>query len=500
MIKVIPLNETYIKLHIPDYGIEQEVSEFFTFFAANYKFMPSYKSGQFDGRIRLYNMRTKQLYKGLVPVLKKFGESRGYEVLVDKNTEIETTPTTKEEVQEFIKTLNLAEYHTPRDYQIGAIQHALSNPRCILESATSSGKSLMIYCMIRHNLLKKHRTLLIVPNINLVKQMYSDFGEYGETDNWKVEDHVQMLYDKQSREFSCPVIISTWQTLLSMVKSDTEKMQELVDSVDMIIGDEAHQFKSTEVSGIMDRFVNTKSRLGTTGTLDSIQLNLLTLTGIFGTPKVIITTKELIDQGYATPIEVRIVVLKHPEEMRKALKGMDHDEEMKHICANGARNQFIANLAKSCKGNTLILYEFVQKHGDLIHEKLLATIPPNRKVHYIHGGIDADVRESIRKIVEVEEDSIILATSSLMSTGTNMPSIENMILAMPRKSATRLRQSAGRTIRKKEGKLKAKLFDIADDYRYKKWTNTAMKHLDERIKIYSQQEFPMKVINVDFKY
>ncbi len=499
MIKVRPHNATHVRVSSDNDGIEMELSEHFTFYAHNYKHLPKYKSGVWDGLIRLWSSRTKLIYKGLVQDIIDFATKHDYEIEVDPSL-LTTEKYSVEDIQKFIGLLKIPSKYELRPYQLEAIHHGITTQRSILEAATSSGKSFMIYSMIRFHLMKKRGVLLIVPNINLCKQMASDFAEYSEENGWDVQSKVHALYTGQERLFGAPVIISTWQTILSMVKNNPQNLKALQDRTDVIIGDEAHQFKSTEVSGVMDLFTEAEWRTGTTGTLDSITVNRLTLTGIFGQPKHIISARELMDQGYATPIEIRIIVINHPESIRKAMKGMKYDEEVKHIISNQARNQFIASLAKSCKGNTLILYNFVEKHGDLIYEKLKATIPSNRKVHYIHGGVDADEREQIRKIVETEEDSVILATASMMSTGTNMPSIENLILAKAEKSETRLRQSSGRTIRLKDGKFIAKVFDLADNYSYKKWTNTAMEHLDERIRIYSQEEFPMKVMDVELKY
>lgn len=497
MIQLVPFNATYIKIRCSDYGVEQELSEFFTFFAKDYKFLPAFKSGQWDGRIRLFNLRNKTLYKGLIKVLIKFCADRDYPLDIPASLDNEVG-ISRDEVQSFMKSLKLP--HEIRDYQLTGVHYALNNKRSLLEAATSSGKSMMIYSAIRHHQKADRRVLLIVPNLNLVKQMFSDFQEYAVDTDWDVFQNVHTLYSGKERVFQAPVIISTWQTLLSMLKSDQQAFIELAGCTDVIIGDEAHQFKSTEVTRVMDAFESVEWRCGTTGTLDGIQLNILTLTGLFGPPLKVITARELIDQGFATPIEIRIMVLKHPEAIRKAFKGMTYTEEVAHIISNPKRNMFIAQLAKACTGNTLILYNYVARHGDLIHEKLKQIIPEGRNVYYIHGEVDVEIREQIRKIVEKENDAIILATSSLMSTGTNMPSIENLIQTMPGKSDTRLRQGAGRTLRLKSGKYIAKVFDIADDYRWKTWKNTAMKHLDERIKIYSQQEFPMKVINCDINY
>jgi superfamily II DNA or RNA helicase len=283
-----------------------------------------------------------------------------------------------------------------------------------------------------------------------------------------------------------------------MKKNDSKSWNKVINFADCIIGDECHQLKSTQVAGVMDGFVNSEYRVGTTGTLDGIQINTLTLTGIFGTPLRVISARELIDAGQATDVEIRIMVLKHPEHIRKALKNMKYDEEVNHIMANTARNDFICNLANACNGNTLVLYNQVKKHGDLLHKRLQEIT--KKKVYYVHGKVDADEREEIRKIVETEENSIILATSSLMATGTNIPSIANLIMTMPGRSNIRIRQSIGRGLRLKDGKFLTRVFDIADDYSYKAYKNSAIKQLDERVSVYSKEEFIMKVTDVDLKY
>jgi superfamily II DNA or RNA helicase len=436
-------------------------------------------------------------------VLVKFAKNQDYKITIDPTLNPSNFWGLRSDVEKFVASLDLHGHGKPieiRDYQIDAIEYALGTKRSILVAATSSGKSAMIYSIIRYHQTFKRRTLLIVPNISLVKQMYSDFADYSSANGWSVEDNVQMLYSGKERVFDSNLVISTWQTILSMMKTDKKAMQELVDYADVIIGDECHQLRSTEVSKVIESFVKTEWRVGTTGTLDGVQLNVLTLTGLFGPAFQVVTAKELIDAGQATPVEIRIVVIKHPEVYCKALKGMKYQEEVNQIISNSARNKFIAKLAAACTGNTLILYNFVERHGNLIHEKLLETVAPGRNVYYIHGGVDADDRENIRKIVEKEDNAIILATSSLMSTGTNIPSIANLILAIPGRSNIRIRQSIGRGLRLKDGKTVCKVFDLTDDYRVGKWRNTAMKHLDERIAVYTKEQFDMKVIDAKLEY
>lgn len=497
MIRVEPVNESYIKVLFDDFGVEQEFAEFFSFMAPNFKYSPKFKSGVWDGKIRLFNQRNKQIYKGLIETVFKFAKQRNYEISVNPCLRI-TTPISLDATKEIVKCQSIKSSISVRDYQFDALKYAFSTKRAILVAATSAGKSLMIYSLLRKWQDEGRKTILIVPNLNLVKQMYSDFIDYSSENDWDTTENVYTLYSGQERVFDKPICISTWQTLLSMQKNDPRKFIEVTNTYDCLIGDEAHQLKSTEVSKVLEGFTKTEYRIGTTGTLDGIQINTLTLTGLFGTPYKVVTAKELIDQGYATDVEIRIMVLKHPEHVRKAMKNMDYHTEVKILKGLEARNNFIASLANACSGNTLILYNHVKTHGNLIHECLQKLT--KKKVYYIHGGVEADEREEIRQIVEKEENSIILATSSLMSTGTNIPSIANLIMTMPGRSNIRIRQSIGRGLRLKDGKLLTKVFDLADDFSFKSYKNPALKQLDERIQVYSKEEFNMVVKDINLTY
>ena len=261
-----------------------------------------------------------------------------------------------------------------------------------------------------------------------------------------------------------------------------------------------HQFKSAVVSKTVEAFVNTEWRTGTSGTLDGAQVNETTLSGLLGPVYQVITAKQMMDAGQVTPVQIKVLLLKHPEHMCKALKGMDYKEEINQIVANQARTNFISNLAIGCTGNTLILFNFVSRHGQVIHDTIKAKLPDDRNIYFIHGKVGVDERDEIRKIVETEDNAIIVATSSLFATGTNIPSLENIIFAAPGKSNIRIRQSIGRGIRLKAGKKVARIFDIADDYTYKKSVNVTRNHLDARLAIYISEQFPYTVTKIDLKY
>ena len=159
------------------------------------------------------------------------------------------------------------------------------------------------------------------------------------------------------------------------------------------------------------------------------------------------------------------------------------------------RNEFICNLATTLKGNTLILFQFVEKHGKKLKE-MLDKLNTNHKVFFIHGGTEVEDREEVRKIAEEEENAIIIASYGTFSTGVSIRRLHNIIFSSPSKSRIRVLQSIGRQLRKSEFKEKAKLYDLADDLSWKSYKNHTLKHYEERLKIYESEMFEHKKISI----
>jgi superfamily II DNA or RNA helicase len=331
------------------------------------------------------------------------------------------------------------------------------------------------------------RTLIIVPTISLVTQLASDFSSYG----FSSDELVHRIFGGQDKQTDKPIIISTWQSLYKLPK-------EYFKQFDFVVGDEAHLYKSKEISELMCKISNAKYRIGTTGTLDGTKTHKLVLEGLFGTVRKIITTKDLMDQGHIADFNIKCLILKHPDAMCQALKKSTYQQEIEYIILNEARNKFIANLSLSLKGNTLILYQYVDKHGKILYDMINKEVG-DRKCFFVYGKTEGEVREEIRHIVEKEHDAIIIASYGTFSTGINIRNLHNIIFASPSKSRVRNLQSIGRGLRKSETKDSATLYDIADDLRHKKRDNFTLKHFAERIKIYSEEKFTFKIYKIELK-
>lgn len=484
VLKLTKLNEAYIRVEC-EKSLAQELSEFFTFFVPNYQFTPAYKNRIWDGKIRLFNSRNNSIYYGLVPYINKFCEERNYQLEIDSAITL-TEEFSVKEAKDFIQTLKLP--FEPRDYQINAFVHAIRNKRLLILSPTASGKSLIIYLILRYMQESDYKKgLLIVPTISLVHQMFKDFKDYG----YDSEEFCHMIHQGQSKNANKFLYISTWQ---SIYKNEPEYFEQF----DFVFGDECHQFKSKSLTTIMSQITDSKYRIGLTGTLDGAHTHKLVLEGLFGPVYKSVTTKELIDNNHLAEFSIKCLVLKYPDEVCKIAKSWKYNDEINYIISNNARNIFIKNLCLSLKGNSLVLFNYVDKHGRILFN-LIEKEKGKRKVFFVFGGTDVEIRESIRSITEKENDAIIVASYGTFSTGINIRNLHNVIFASPSKSRIRNLQSIGRGLRKGDNKTEAILYDISDDFRNGKFVNFTLKHFVERVKIYDEEKFKYKFYNVDLK-
>jgi superfamily II DNA or RNA helicase len=477
-------NEIYLKIET-ELHIHQELSEYFTFEVPGAKFMPQYRSKYWDGKIRLYSNHNGEIYVGLLDKLVSWAKKSEYTVEFKDNKFYgspfeENEMISVEGVSDYMKSISR---HEPRDYQVNAVYDALRYNRKLLISPTASGKSLMIYSIVRYFVEKEHNILLIVPTTSLVEQMYKDFDDYG----WNAEEYCHKIYSGKEKSTNKNVIITTWQSIYNLPRS-------FFENFDVVIGDEAHQFKSKSLVGIMTKMDNTKYRFGFTGTLDGSQTHKWVLEGLFGPSYKVTQTQELIEKGYLSKLQIKVLLLKHNEHQFN-----EYEEEIQYLITHDKRNKFIKNLSLDLKGNTLILFNRVETHGQPLYEMINNSAAKDRKIFFVYGGVDAEEREKVREITEKENDSIIVASYGTFSTGINIKNLHNIIFASPSKSRVRNLQSIGRVLRKGENKNKAVLYDIADDITYKSKKNYTLNHLIERIKIYNEEKFNYEIIQIDFK-
>lgn len=492
MFEISKKNEAEVFVRSDDCGALAELSEYFTFFVEGYKFVPSFRNKLWDGKCRLFNSRSNTLPYGLIGELAKFAKERGYEV--ELHSSLQCKLPSRQEVIDFISNLKLAARGsaiTPHDYQIEAVVQSLTGGRVLVLSPTGSGKSLIIYMLLRWYI--EHETehaLVVVPTTSLVEQLYSDFCDYSSLDlEFDTEKLFHKIYSGKEKEVpGTRATITTWQSAITCPESWFKKYG-------MIVGDEAHQFKAKSLNQIMNTLTNANFRIGTTGTLDGSKCNERVLIGHFGPIFKVTSTKALIERKTLAQLNIQCIVLDYDDEIKKAVSKLDYASEIDVIISHSARNRFIVNLAKSLKGNSLVIFNYVVKHGKPLYNALCASAP-DRKIYYVSGETDTDIRESVRHEVESQDNAIIVASSATFSTGINIRNLHNIIFAAPTKSQIKILQSIGRGLRISDNGQSTTVYDISDNFAWKKKKNFSLKHGAERVSIYDKEGFNYKIYTV----
>ena len=482
-------NEVYLRLTDVEPSIAAELNDFFTFEVPGFKYMPAYRSKMWDGKIRLYNIVTGEIYVGLLPYIEEYlnNNGEGYEFADGITSKRDVA---RSVVQGFVRglrpTLNGKRIEV-RDYQLDAIAHAIATNRSLLISPTASGKSLIIYCLVRYYQMMELKTLILVPTTSLVEQMYKDFEDYG----WSSGTYCQKIYQGYDKKVTKDVVISTWQSIHRMPR-------QYFRQFGAVFGDEAHLFKAKSLTGIMTKLDTCKYRFGLTGTLDGTQTHRLVLEGLFGKAKYVVTTKELIDDKTLANLKIDCIILKYPDEDRQIVKDFEYAAELEYIVTKAERNTFVCNLVGHLSGNTLVLFQFVEKHGKILYD-MIQDEYKNRKVFFVFGGVATDIREEIREIVEKEKDAVIVASYGTFSTGINIRNINNIVFSSPSKSKIRVLQSLGRGLRQQGGDKTLRLYDISDDLSLDSKLNFTLRHFKERINIYNDQKFDYEIRRINLK-
>ena len=338
--------------------------------------------------------------------------------------------------------MNAISKHRPRDYQVEGVYDALRHNRRLLISPTASGKSLMIYSLVRYYVEKKQNILIVVPTTSLVEQMYKDFADYG----WDVGSYCHKIYAGKERETDSQVIITTWQSIYKLDK-------RYFSQFGTVFVDECHLAKAKSLTGIMTKLHDCKYRIGTTGTLDGSEIHQLVLEGLFAECQQVTTTSELVKKKHLSPLHIKCLVLEHIKTHRRE---RTYQEEMEFLSTHRARNLFISKLVSTLEGNTLVLAQYIEKQLVPLSFKIVEKCE-GRSIHLIHGATPTEDREKARELVEKENDAIIVASYGVFSMGINIKRLHNIIFGSPYKSQVKVLQSIGRGLRLADDKTECNL-------------------------------------------
>lgn len=363
----------------------------------------------------------------------------------------------------------------------------------------NSGKSLSISLILEFFRRSKKRGILIVPNINLLTQFKSDIDSYGLKE---LSEETLLLGNGHESDFSTCLTITTWQSLM-------KHMDNL--NFDFIICDEGHKFSSDCTSDILLKSINTPIKLGFTGTLPEDPIAKMTLLGLFGKPETIITSSELIERGLGTPVNINVVMLNYPKCDKEAFHEIPKDAFLKQLSflkEYQKRTEIVSKIAvneREKSKNVLVLYQHTE-HGESIFETLGCDkskaydfeYQKSKGVLFMNGSIKGNIREEQRQYMENNTGVIMIANYACMSTGVSIKNLHSLVLASPLKSFVTISQSLGRLMRKHSSKKESNIFDIVDNFGFRKPSGIFVNQYKHRLKSsYIPEEFKIKEISVD---
>lgn len=490
-LQVLKINESYIQVNVKTQSIEDTLYEYFKCPDPSYTPNPF---SRYDGMIRFFNRGTGYMASGLLFEVFKFAKEYKYEIELDPALSI-INDIPDNELQEYISSLELSTYDEnkkfipaqARDYQFNIVKLAVKYQKCVIEAATSAGKSISIYillrflCERRKRLESRRKTLVIVPSVHLVEQLYANCFEYSGFNKWDVDKHVQLIHSGASKYVSREIVISTWQ---GIQKENKEWFHQFGE----VLVDEAHTAQAEVLTKIMNNCIYADVRLGFTGTLSNSLAGAMRVISHFGVCHSVIRARDLIDLGYAADIKIDMVELCYPLSERIMLSG-DYQAEIEFLISHPVRNELIIKTILGLKGNTLVMFARIDAHMMKIYEALEGKKP---NVYVINGEIPVETRKEIQALMEVGEDITLLASYGTAQQGLSIKKIHNLILAHPSKSFIRVIQTLGRLMRLHSTKVVGRVIDFVDNLRMpSSGDNHAIRHSRERYSFYMSERHPV---------
>jgi len=478
---VLRETESHLEVFTDNKEVKHKIDDLLSAYEPGHEMTPRYQSGRWDGKKRFYETKLVKT-GGLFFIIEKGFLQR----LLDNITfdEIELDEIIEVDYMEYLKRVLPELPFKPYKHQLKAFVQMVNNKRYFASMCTSSGKSLVAYLTLRYFWEHHKKSVLIVPVVSLTEQMFNDFKEYNAPDDF-LNDIKLIGGDNIDKNLTHNIIIGTYQSLI--------KVTHQMDSYDIILNDETHLASSDSLQKILQMPFSIK--LGMTGSVPIIEVDLLSIIQIFGEPDFIIRARELMDMGLLTDSYIVPMFLNYPKTANKLgmKSGMKYQDEVKFIKENPLRIEFNRKFLGALKGLTVALYAHTEQ-GERTYESLTGEKPKYNDfermkelgVFFVSGKTRSKIREQIRQYTNNIHQGIIIANYKVFSTGINLPNINNIVFLSSTKSFVTVLQSLGRVFRLKQGKTKAMIYDLIDVFPYKK-DNYSLNHFWQREGYYHQE-------------
>jgi len=443
--------------------------------------VPAYKLGRWDGTVQFFSMGGStyiNLLDEILPIL----ESDGYEIDLDdrrQHVDFATEPVDENTYTNLTWPKGHPVEGEPivlRDYQVDIINQFLDTPQCVQEIATGAGKTL-ITAALSERVEQYGRTVVIVPNKDLVRQTAEDYENMGLDVG---------VYFGDKKEMNKTHTICTWQSLNTMEKRYRDGLSEIslaefLQGVVCVMVDEVHQAKADVLKKLLTGpFSNVPLRWGLTGTIPKEQHEFFGIRAGLGQVINKLSAHELQEEGVLAECNIDIV------QMQDTVDFPNYQSELTYLVTDQKRLNYISGLidAMSQNGNTLVLVDRI-KCGEKLQELL-----PNAT--FVKGAMKSADRKDTYTEINESTNMVVIATYGVAAVGINIPRIFNLVLIEPGKSFVRVIQSIGRGIRKAKDKDHIQIWDITSSCKFSK------RHLTQRKKFYREAHYPFSVQKVDY--
>lgn len=480
--EIIIEDECNIKVNNLDLVTRRKCVNSVKYFLPHARYSPAYKLGRWDGTTSFCTIGGRTYLNLLDKILPTIVEE-GYEFEIIDNR-VRHSFVFEKVNENYLSHLSWPAGHRfagqpieLRDYQASAINDCIDNLQGIFVAPTSGGKTIITATL---SLLaeKYGRTIVIVPNKNLVQQTEEDYKNIGLD--------VGVLYGDR-KEYDRTHTICTWQSLNVLDKKnkdalDDEQLSVFLNNLTTLIVDEVHMVKNMNVLHklLTTTFANVPIRWGLTGTIPEEEYNQISLVSAIGPLIGSLTAKELQDAGHLSKCHVNIF------QTQDTAVYSNYQEELKYLVTTDIRLKWLSTVIRdiSKTGNTLVLIDRIETG-----EKLSELIP---EATFISGQMKSTKRKEHYKEINLADNAIMLATYGTTSTGINIGRIFNLVLLEPGKSFVRVIQSIGRGLRKADDKDFVDIYDVSSKCKF------SNRHLLKRKKFYDQVNYPYSVTKIKY--
>jgi superfamily II DNA or RNA helicase len=451
----------------------------FAIFKDGYFFMPSYKLGRWDGKIRFFE-KTGKTYSRLLDKILPIIDEWGYEIELEDKRKAFVNPTVGGELTKFDEDVKLIQPlaleaigcdvipgaevapgkpFALRPYQLHAVKLAVDAGSGFIIAGTGAGKTSITGALSYIYSQAGYRTITIVPSGDLVTQ----------TSDWYIQLGMDVgIYSGDEKNIDHDNVVATWQAL--------QYNPAILSEFQCLIWDEAHGIQA----GVAQKLINESGkhiafRFGVTGTLPKPELDQTALFSSIGSVLIEIPAWWLMKHGYLAKVDIQPVEF---DETYVDEEFVDYTAERAFLSKSPSRMEKIADLIISncaTRGNTLVLVNSIP-----FGEKLASLI---KGAVFLYGESPKDLRKEHYEMFENHDDLIVIASSGIASTGISIDRVFCLMMIDPGKSFIKAIQSIGRGLRMADDKKFLFAVDVSSKL---KW---AKKHAKERIKYYTEAQY-----------